>query len=95
MYFLFLPQTSHSCIVFQSVLWPEYSFWNLCDAILRYQLSYKSIQVWSLWVVLFVCLFAIISHVTFCHSRLFTLVLGICLSLIPRMCFLHEHLKTE
>lgn len=37
-------QTSHSCIVFQSVLWPEYSFWNLCDAILRYQLSYKSIQ---------------------------------------------------
>lgn len=61
MYFLFLPQTSHSCIVFQSVLWPEYSFWNLCDAILRYQLSYKSIQVWSLWGVLFVCLF-VISH---------------------------------
>lgn len=57
MYFLFIPQTSHSCIVFQSVLWPEYSFWNLCDAILRYQLSYKSIQVWSLWVFLFFCLF--------------------------------------
>ncbi|XP_068615541.1 dehydrodolichyl diphosphate synthase complex subunit DHDDS [Brachionichthys hirsutus] len=37
-------QTSHSCIVFQSVLWPEYSFWNLCDAILQYQLNYKSIQ---------------------------------------------------
>lgn len=39
------PQTSHSCIVFQSVLWPEYSFWNLCEAILQYQLNYKSIQV--------------------------------------------------
>ncbi|CAG03368.1 unnamed protein product, partial [Tetraodon nigroviridis] len=37
-------QSSHSCIVFQSVLWPEYSFWNLCEAILRYQLNYKSIQ---------------------------------------------------
>ena len=45
--FLFssFPQTSHSCIVFQSVLWPEYSFWNLCEAILQYQLNYKSIQV--------------------------------------------------
>lgn len=45
--FLFssIPQTSHSCIVFQSVLWPEYSFWNLCEAILQYQLNYKSIQV--------------------------------------------------
>nr|XP_046255408.1 dehydrodolichyl diphosphate synthase complex subunit DHDDS [Scatophagus argus]XP_046255409.1 dehydrodolichyl diphosphate synthase complex subunit DHDDS [Scatophagus argus]XP_046255410.1 dehydrodolichyl diphosphate synthase complex subunit DHDDS [Scatophagus argus]XP_046255411.1 dehydrodolichyl diphosphate synthase complex subunit DHDDS [Scatophagus argus]XP_046255412.1 dehydrodolichyl diphosphate synthase complex subunit DHDDS [Scatophagus argus] len=37
-------QTSHSCIVFQSILWPEYSFWNLCEAILQYQLNYKSIQ---------------------------------------------------
>ncbi|XP_061574469.1 dehydrodolichyl diphosphate synthase complex subunit DHDDS [Cololabis saira] len=37
-------QTSHSCLVFQSVLWPEYSFWNLCEAILQYQLSHKSIQ---------------------------------------------------
>ncbi|GLD53041.1 dehydrodolichyl diphosphate synthase complex subunit DHDDS isoform X1, partial [Lates japonicus] len=37
-------QTSHSCLVFQSVLWPEYSFWNLCEAILQYQLNYKSIQ---------------------------------------------------
>ncbi|KAF1388254.1 hypothetical protein PFLUV_G00088290 [Perca fluviatilis] len=37
-------QTSHSCLVFQSVLWPEYSFWNLCDAILQYQLNHKSIQ---------------------------------------------------
>lgn len=41
----FILQTSHSCLVFQSVLWPEYSFWNLCDAILQYQLNHKSIQV--------------------------------------------------
>lgn len=45
MCFVFPFQSSHSCIVFQSVLWPEYSFWNLCEAILRYQLNYKSIQV--------------------------------------------------
>uniref|UniRef100_A0A667ZL65 Alkyl transferase n=1 Tax=Myripristis murdjan TaxID=586833 RepID=A0A667ZL65_9TELE len=37
-------QTSHSCLVFQSVLWPEYSFWNLCEAILQYQFNYRSIQ---------------------------------------------------
>ncbi|XP_044064329.1 dehydrodolichyl diphosphate synthase complex subunit DHDDS isoform X2 [Siniperca chuatsi] len=37
-------QTSHSCLVFQSVLWPEYSFWNLCEAILQFQLNHKSIQ---------------------------------------------------
>ncbi|XP_054636951.1 dehydrodolichyl diphosphate synthase complex subunit DHDDS isoform X1 [Dunckerocampus dactyliophorus] len=37
-------QTSHSCLVFQSVLWPEYSFWNLCEAILQYQVNHKSIQ---------------------------------------------------
>uniref|UniRef100_A0A3B3TMZ9 Alkyl transferase n=1 Tax=Poecilia latipinna TaxID=48699 RepID=A0A3B3TMZ9_9TELE len=37
-------QTSHSCLVFQSVLWPEYSFWNLCEAIVQYQLNHKSIQ---------------------------------------------------
>lgn len=37
-------QTSHSCIVFQSVLWPEYTFWNLCEAIIQYQLNHKSIQ---------------------------------------------------
>uniref|UniRef100_A0A3Q2D9D0 Alkyl transferase n=1 Tax=Cyprinodon variegatus TaxID=28743 RepID=A0A3Q2D9D0_CYPVA len=37
-------QTSHSCLVFQSVLWPEYSFWNLCEAIIQYQLNHKSIQ---------------------------------------------------
>ncbi|XP_066573610.1 dehydrodolichyl diphosphate synthase complex subunit DHDDS isoform X1 [Amia ocellicauda] len=37
-------QTSYSCLVFQSILWPEYSFWNLCDAILQYQLSHCSLQ---------------------------------------------------
>ncbi|XP_076868573.1 dehydrodolichyl diphosphate synthase complex subunit DHDDS isoform X2 [Brachyhypopomus gauderio] len=37
-------QTSHSCLVFQSVLWPEYSFWNLCEAILQYQLNHPSLQ---------------------------------------------------
>lgn len=37
-------QTSHSCIVFQSILWPEYSFWNLCEAILQYQQNYSAIQ---------------------------------------------------
>ncbi|XP_009880489.1 PREDICTED: dehydrodolichyl diphosphate synthase isoform X2 [Charadrius vociferus] len=37
-------QTSHSCLVFQSVLWPEYSFWNLCEAILRFQMNYNALQ---------------------------------------------------
>ncbi|KAI4890761.1 hypothetical protein NFI96_014113, partial [Prochilodus magdalenae] len=37
-------QTSHSCLVFQSILWPEYSFWNLCEAILKYQQNYRSLQ---------------------------------------------------
>ncbi|KAG8451775.1 hypothetical protein GDO86_003827 [Hymenochirus boettgeri] len=37
-------ETSYSCLVFQSVLWPEYTFWNLCEAILRYQFNYSSIQ---------------------------------------------------
>ncbi|XP_053310460.1 dehydrodolichyl diphosphate synthase complex subunit DHDDS [Spea bombifrons] len=37
-------QTSHSCLVFQSVLWPEYSFWNLCEAVLRYQYNHAAIQ---------------------------------------------------
>ncbi|NXU80003.1 DHDDS synthase, partial [Oreotrochilus melanogaster] len=36
--------TSHSCLVFQSVLWPEYSFWNLCEAILRFQMNYSALQ---------------------------------------------------
>ncbi|KAG8451778.1 hypothetical protein GDO86_003827 [Hymenochirus boettgeri] len=40
-------QTSYSCLVFQSVLWPEYTFWNLCEAILRYQFNYSSIQAHS------------------------------------------------
>lgn len=38
-------QTSHSCLVFQSVLWPEYSFWNLCEAILQFQMNYSALQV--------------------------------------------------
>ncbi|CAL8249710.1 unnamed protein product [Boreogadus saida] len=37
-------QTSHSCLVFQSVLWPEYSFWNLCDAVIQYQCNHASIM---------------------------------------------------
>ncbi|XP_061530608.1 dehydrodolichyl diphosphate synthase complex subunit DHDDS isoform X1 [Phycodurus eques] len=37
-------QMSHTCLVFQSVLWPAYSFWNLCEAILQYQVNHKSIQ---------------------------------------------------
>ncbi|XP_077337171.1 dehydrodolichyl diphosphate synthase complex subunit DHDDS [Lithobates pipiens] len=37
-------QTSHACLVFQSILWPEYTFWNLCEAILRYQYNHNSIQ---------------------------------------------------
>ncbi|KAM4796383.1 dehydrodolichyl diphosphate synthase complex subunit DHDDS [Rhinophrynus dorsalis] len=37
-------QTSHSCLVFQSVLWPEYTFWNLCEAVLRYQYNHSAIQ---------------------------------------------------
>ncbi|KAK2518691.1 Dhdds [Columba guinea] len=37
-------KTSHSCLVFQSVLWPEYSFWNLCEAILRFQMNYSALQ---------------------------------------------------
>ena len=41
-------QTSHSCLVFQSVLWPEYSFWNLCDAVIQYQCNHASIMVTQL-----------------------------------------------
>ncbi|XP_072890632.1 dehydrodolichyl diphosphate synthase complex subunit DHDDS [Hemitrygon akajei] len=37
-------QTSHSCLVFQPVLWPEYTFWNLCQAILQYQVNYPALQ---------------------------------------------------
>ncbi|XP_072103494.1 dehydrodolichyl diphosphate synthase complex subunit DHDDS [Mobula birostris] len=37
-------QTSHSCLVFQPVLWPEYTFWNLCQAILQYQVNYLALQ---------------------------------------------------
>ncbi|XP_025711907.1 dehydrodolichyl diphosphate synthase complex subunit DHDDS isoform X3 [Callorhinus ursinus] len=37
-------QTSHSCLVFQPVLWPEYTFWNLCEAILQYQMNHSMLQ---------------------------------------------------
>lgn len=37
-------QTTHSCLVFQSVLWPEYTFWNLWEAILQFQINYSSLQ---------------------------------------------------
>ncbi|XP_021118776.1 dehydrodolichyl diphosphate synthase complex subunit DHDDS isoform X2 [Heterocephalus glaber] len=37
-------QTSHSCLVFQPVLWPEYTFWNLCEAILQYQMNHNVLQ---------------------------------------------------
>ena len=54
---LFLPhlsQTSHSCLVFQPVLWPEYTFWNLCEAILQFQMNHSMLQVrvqgWPDWM---------------------------------------------
>ncbi|XP_058853517.1 dehydrodolichyl diphosphate synthase complex subunit DHDDS-like [Acipenser ruthenus] len=37
-------QTTYSCLVFQSILWPEYTFWNLCEAILQYQLNHHALQ---------------------------------------------------
>jgi len=37
-------QCSHSCVYFDDVLWPEYSFRNLCFAILHYQRSINSIN---------------------------------------------------
>ncbi|KAK6474511.1 dehydrodolichyl diphosphate synthase complex subunit DHDDS-like isoform X1 [Huso huso] len=37
-------QTTYSCLVFQSILWPEYSFWNFCEAILQYQLNHHALQ---------------------------------------------------
>uniref|UniRef100_A0A8C2VEJ7 Alkyl transferase n=1 Tax=Chinchilla lanigera TaxID=34839 RepID=A0A8C2VEJ7_CHILA len=37
-------QTSHSCLVFQPILWPEYTFWNLCEAILQYQMNHSVLQ---------------------------------------------------
>ncbi|XP_037683994.1 dehydrodolichyl diphosphate synthase complex subunit DHDDS isoform X1 [Choloepus didactylus] len=44
-------QTSHTCLVFQPVLWPEYKFWNLCEAILRFQMNHSMLQetvfLWS------------------------------------------------
>ncbi|KAJ6663407.1 hypothetical protein lerEdw1_009486, partial [Lerista edwardsae] len=37
-------QTSHASLMFQSVLWPEYSLWNLFRAILRFQVNYSALQ---------------------------------------------------
>ncbi|KRY90087.1 Dehydrodolichyl diphosphate synthase [Trichinella pseudospiralis] len=37
-------QSSYSCLYFDQVLWPDYSFWNLFRAILFYQQNYKQIQ---------------------------------------------------
>ncbi|XP_021055884.1 dehydrodolichyl diphosphate synthase complex subunit DHDDS isoform X2 [Mus pahari] len=37
-------QTSHSCLVFQPVLWPEYTFWNLCEAILQFQRNHSALE---------------------------------------------------
>ncbi|XP_074236420.1 dehydrodolichyl diphosphate synthase complex subunit DHDDS isoform X4 [Saimiri boliviensis] len=37
-------QTSHSCLVFQPVLWPEYTFWNLFEAILQFQMNHSVLE---------------------------------------------------
>ncbi|XP_065566453.1 dehydrodolichyl diphosphate synthase complex subunit DHDDS-like [Artemia franciscana] len=37
-------QTAYSCLHFSSVLWPEYSFWELTKAILHYQVVHPTIQ---------------------------------------------------
>uniref|UniRef100_A0A6I8N627 Alkyl transferase n=1 Tax=Ornithorhynchus anatinus TaxID=9258 RepID=A0A6I8N627_ORNAN len=37
-------QTSHSCLVFQPMLWPEYTFWNLCEALLQFQVNHGVLQ---------------------------------------------------
>ncbi|OUC42727.1 di-trans,poly-cis-decaprenylcistransferase [Trichinella nativa] len=37
-------QLSYSCLYFDPVLWPDYSFWNLFRAILFYQQNYEQIQ---------------------------------------------------
>jgi len=38
-------QTSYSTIHFTPVLWPEFSFWDLCKAILHYQKNLPSVKV--------------------------------------------------
>ncbi|KAK2727457.1 hypothetical protein QYM36_008074 [Artemia franciscana] len=40
-------QTAYSCLHFSSVLWPEYSFWELTKAILHYQVVHPTIQLSS------------------------------------------------
>jgi len=37
-------QCTYSCTYFDRVLWPEFSFWNLCCAVLHYQRHYDAIQ---------------------------------------------------
>ncbi|XP_036873723.1 dehydrodolichyl diphosphate synthase complex subunit DHDDS isoform X1 [Manis javanica] len=37
-------QTSHSCLVFQPILWPEYTFWNLCEAIFQFQMNHNMLE---------------------------------------------------
>lgn len=38
-------QTSYSTIYFTPVLWPEFSLWDLCKAILHYQKNVPSVKV--------------------------------------------------
>eukprot|EP00039_Didymoeca_costata_P013856 m.217313 g.217313 ORF g.217313 m.217313 type:complete len:370 (+) comp15885_c0_seq3:190-1299(+) len=37
-------QGGYSCLVFEDVLWPEFSFWNFVWCLLKYQRNYPSIQ---------------------------------------------------
>ncbi|XP_006883547.1 PREDICTED: dehydrodolichyl diphosphate synthase isoform X3 [Elephantulus edwardii] len=37
-------QTSHSCLIFQPVLWPEYTFWNFFEAIIQFQMNHSGLQ---------------------------------------------------
>uniref|UniRef100_A0A8C4R5Y3 Alkyl transferase n=1 Tax=Eptatretus burgeri TaxID=7764 RepID=A0A8C4R5Y3_EPTBU len=37
-------QTAYTCLVFQSVLWPEFRVWHLHHAVLQYQANYTAIQ---------------------------------------------------
>ena len=38
-------QTSYSTIYFTPILWPEFSLWDLCKAILHYQKNLPSVKV--------------------------------------------------
>ncbi|XP_019368017.1 PREDICTED: dehydrodolichyl diphosphate synthase complex subunit DHDDS [Gavialis gangeticus] len=37
-------QATHSCLAFQPVLWPEYTFWSLFEAILQFQMNYSALK---------------------------------------------------